>query len=248
MTDYYEKIEDYINDALSTEEKAAFERAMQADPELKTEIGRQRELLRRLEGMRRRQLVQQNIMLGTKGISLLWWLVSGIVACVVLVGVVLFFKIKEPSPLEEIPLPPPQAPVAVETPGASDTMLKKAPTPALREKAPSKALLAYAKTLEAQDSIHYTAMGDAAEDRETERLLNRAISLMRDHKPEEARKILQSILEDTSTFYREDAEWLYALTWLPRNSAQAVSRLKEIEASFSHPYRTRAMVLLEGLE
>jgi hypothetical protein len=72
--------------------------------------------------------------------------------------------------------------------------------------------------------------------------------LLRAEKTAQARKLLEPLMDDPASFYREDAQWLYALSRLPEDEEKARALLEAIAQNYAHPYRTKAMVLLEKMK
>jgi tetratricopeptide (TPR) repeat protein len=253
MSDYYEQIEDYLSDALDDAAKSAFERAMATDPELRRETEDQRNLIHRLQAMGHRQGIRRHVRIEEGALSTRWRLILLIAAVAAIAAAALVLSRKtatgEPLPPEnEATSSTIEQPIAIESPAAEPELSpveKKGKDE--RPGSLSKAMLAYMQTLQDQEFIQLTAMGEGDSDQNTEIALNRAIEWMRQGEPARAEKLLLPLLKTAPEDYRDDAEWLYALCWLPRDEAKADSLLKNIEKASDHPYRRKAMLLLDRL-
>lgn len=236
-----------MHDALSPEERAAFEAALEADPELRTETERQRELIHRLEAVRRRRWVAANLELRKRGNRWLWLAIAIFAVGASIAGYIYLAGKKATPPVKEpVQVLSPETPIALDT--LSEPALAPKQKPPHTPQPPSKSLLAYQEALDAQEPIQYTAMGDEIEDQEAERLVNEALDLMREGRPDIAAEFLQPLLNDAGSFYRQDAEWLHALSWMPRDEDKARSMLAGIAQDYAHPYRLRALAVLEKMK
>lgn len=257
MDQFYNNIEAYVNGELEGNALQEFESAMTSDTALQQAVAQHREMVARLGALRLRQTVKKNLVRPSEaGVSFtISRRLLAAAASLVLVAAAVYFWLQTPKPDKpDIAGPAPIVPdtsAVVETPPTPDSPPPGTAHPALPAETLTKdnaVLIACAEAVQQMSEIDYTTMGADEKDPVTERQLNNAIRLLRDKKPARAGASLDAVLKKNNALYREDAEWLYALSWLMRDPEKGKNLLKNIEQDPAHGYRSNAIGLLEKIE
>lgn len=253
MNDFYDQIDLYLNGALEGPEAEAFENALQQDAQLQAAVERQRQIIAELDGMRLRQKIKQAAVKPAPG-NKPWFLLSGVLV-LILAAAYWFLKPEAPEnpPAIETPqnsvTPPAQQPMAVDpgTPGTPDNQ----PQPQIPKQQPSvdpAIQEVYASAVQDLEDIDMAVMGGAQKDAALEQKLNQAIKFLKTNRANSAVPLLESVLDANNDLYRDDAEWLLALAWLPRDVKTAKNRLNAIAQNADHSHRIDALRLIKRLE
>lgn len=259
----YDYIEDYLNGELSGDALGAFEQALQTDPELRQAVGRHRDMIGRLRALRLRETVKKNLVApnagGAMAFSINRRLIAAAAAIVLLAAATYFWLSQTPQPpaIADQPATPPDSPAlrekprVAEQPAPADTGQRTQPPPRTGGEtltANRRARIAFTETARGLEKIDYGVMGETKKDSILENQLNTAINYLKAEKPSKAIPLLENVLAQNHTLYREDAEWLLALAWLPRDPARGKERLETIAQDASHACRIKALRLLNRLE
>lgn len=258
MDQFYNNIEAYVNGELEGNALQEFESALTSDTALQQAVAQHRDMIARLGALRLRQTVKKNMVRPSEGgasFTVSRRLLAA-AASLVLVAAAVYFWLQTPAPdKSDIAGPAPfplDSPAVVEKPvppiPAPDTSRPDTPSPAETLTKDNAVLIACAEAVQQMSEIDYTTMGADEKDPVIERQLNNAIRLLRDKKPAQAGAMLDAVLKKNNALYREDAEWLYALSWLMRDPAKGKNLLKNIEQDPAHGYRSNAIGLLEKIE
>ncbi|MBV6442804.1 MAG: hypothetical protein DYG98_26615 [Haliscomenobacteraceae bacterium CHB4] len=257
MHSIYDNIEAFINGELEGATLQEFESALASDTALQEAVARHRDMIARLGALRLRQTVKKNMVRPSEGgasFTVSRRLLAA-AASLVLVAAAVYFWLQTPKPVKpDIAGPAPVVPdtsAVVEMPPTPDSPPPGTARPASPAETLTKdnaVLIACAEAVQQMSEIDYTTMGADEKDPVIERQLNNAIRLLRDKKPAQAGALLDAVLKKNNALYREDAEWLYALSWLMRDPAKGKNLLKNIEQDPAHGYRSNAIGLLEKIE
>lgn len=259
----YEYIEDYLNGELSGDALRAFEQALLNNPELQQSVAQHRDTIGKLRALRLRETVKKNLVSpgagGAMAASVNRRLLAAAAAAVLLAAATYFWFIQTPGPpaIADHPVTPvdspavQQKPPIAEQPAPTDTGQQTQPRPQTRPETLTddrQARMAFAETVRDLEKIDYGVMGETQKDSALENKLNTAINYLKAEKPSRAIPLLETAMAQNNALYQEDAEWLLALAWLPRDPARGKERLKTIAQNPAHAYRAGALRLLNRLD
>lgn len=261
----HDYIEDYLNGELSGDALDAFEQALQNDPELRQAVERHRDVIGRLRAIRLRETVKKNLVSpragGAMSASVNRRLLAAAAAFVLLAAATYVWYTLTPGPqppdVADKPGTPLDSPAVqektrvAEQPPPPDTGQRTQTPPRTNGEALTddrNVRIAFAETVRGLEHIDYGVMGETQKDSLVENQLNTAINHLKTEKPSKAIPMLESVLAKNNSLYQEDAEWLQALAWLPRDPARGKELLKNIGQNSAHAYRVKALRLLNRLE
>lgn len=255
----YDYIEDYLNGELSGDALGAFELALQNDPELRQAVGRHRDMIGRLRALRLRETVKKNLVAPNAGgatvVSINRRLLAAAAAIVLLTAATYFWFAKTPQPpaIADQPISPVDSPALQEKPRVAEQPAPPDTAQPPRTGAETltgdrRTRIAFTETVRTLEKIDYGVMGETQKDSILENKLNTAIDYLKAEKPSKAIPLLENVLVQNHTLYREEAEWLLALAWLARDPARGKERLETIAQNASHACRIKALRLLNRLE
>jgi len=261
----HDYIEDYLNGELTGDALGAFEQALQNDPELRQAVERHRDMIGRLRALRLRETVKKNLVSpragGAMSASVNRRFLAAAAAIVLLAAATYFWVTLTPGPqppsVADNPATPPDSPAVQEKPRVAEQPAppdtgQRTPTPPRNDSetltADRSVRIAFAETVRGLENIDYGVMGETQKDSLLENKLNTAIKYLKAGKPSRAIPLLENVLAQNNSLYQEDAEWLLALAWLPRDPARGKEQLKSIGQNSAHAYRVKALRLLNRFE
>ncbi|MEZ4926582.1 MAG: hypothetical protein R3A50_09915 [Saprospiraceae bacterium] len=262
----YEHIEDYLNNELSENDRLAFEKSLQDDPNLQEALENHRKLIGHLQSLRRREFIKKN-MVETGSESLKAGAFNrrllATAAAIALVGTVAYVWVtntqQTPQPnLAEQPALPLDTPAITnesqfvqESPKADPEKTVKPPTNEIipeKQTVNPKIRMAYAEAVTNLEKSDYAVMGENSKDSSLETKLNTAVRYLKADEPSGAIPLLEDVLLTGNPLYQDDAEWLLALAILPQNTERSRQALQAISRNPSHAYRIKAIKLIKQLE
>jgi tRNA nucleotidyltransferase/poly(A) polymerase len=259
MDNYYDHIEDYLENELSVTERVAFESALRQDPSLQEAVEEHRAIIEEINGMRLRQIIKKNLQ---KPSPQVWtdrhlWAIGALL--LIFTTALVWIYMPKQTETETTPRSAPM-PNTNETPIAGQNKVDATPTKSpSTSPSPSQpknqdlpidlnASLAYQEAVDQLEDLDFALMGDAKKDVELEKQLNKAIALLKSYKSKAAIPLLEKVISANNAFYQDDADWLLSLAWLVNDPAKSKTRLQAIAQNTAHSYRINAIRLFSKLK
>jgi hypothetical protein len=252
--------EAYIDGTLPPAERQAFEAQMAADPALRAEVEAYRDMVNRLDGLRRREKVQAN--LAPAPALRVWWLallLVGLTGVVATVWGVRHWKREQevpavqpsesitPQAADSIPVLQPPAEKNTAPKAQDQVRPKAADAPPIAATEPLEADAALLAACDAAlmriDPFEAALRSSETTDQQAAQLLNRALALLKSHRPDAALTSLNQ-LTTLPERYLPDREWLEALAQTMKKPTQGKVLMKRISDDAGHAYRLDAAKIL----